>query len=59
MEGLLETTGGEFPANTYFLNDAGKLHAYISVLDGILVEYKKPLAFYKSGRKFKKVTYKG
>ena len=58
MEGLVETTGGDFPANTYFLNDAGKLYAYISVKDGILVKYKKPLAFYKARRKFKKVTYR-
>ena len=52
MEGLLEITGGEFPPHTYFLNPEGKLFAYIRVHDDTLIEFKKPLAFYKSRRKF-------
>jgi len=57
MEGLVEITGEEFPPHTYFLNPEGKLFAYIRVNDGKLIEFKKPLAFYKSRRKFKKVTH--
>jgi hypothetical protein len=57
MEGLLETTGGDFPPHTYFLNPDGKMFAYIRVNDNALIEFKKPLAFYKSGRQFKKVTH--
>ena len=57
MEGLVEITGEEFPPHTYFLNPEGKLFAYIRVNDGKLIEFKKPLSFYKSRRKFKKVTH--
>jgi len=56
LKGLIETTGGDFPAHTYFLNADGKLAAYINVKNGEFKEFTKPMMFYKSGRTFKKVA---
>ena len=60
MEGLLETTGGEFPAHTYFMTKDGEaIYAYYNVIHEVFVLFRKSIKFYKSGRKFNKVTYKG
>ena len=56
-EVLLETTvwPDNTPNHAYVLNDAGKMVAYYPMGDfKNLVEFKKPLPFYKSRRKFKK-----
>ena len=62
MIGLKETTKWDkvnhfkVPANTYILNKAGALKAYISAGTGEYHEFKKPLtAFSKSRRTFKEV----
>lgn len=52
---LVETTGGEFPAHTYYLNKDGKLIAFKRDTDTTITTYGKPLMFEKRGRKFKKV----
>lgn len=57
-EKLLETTGlvGDFkyPANTYYLNDAGKLVGF-KAEDGTETMFNNAMAFDKRGRQFKKV----
>lgn len=52
---LLETTGGEFPPHTYYLDDQGKLAAFKKAGDDTVKYFTKPLMFAKRGRKFKKV----
>ena len=56
---LLEVTGTAdgftYPEHTYYLNQAGKLAAFKSAFTGEFKEFTKPLAFYKTRRKFKKV----
>lgn len=58
-EGLKEVTGTcdgfRYPENIYILNDAGKLEGYIREGETVIQWYSKPLAFYKTRRKFKKV----
>lgn len=60
MEGLKEITGVadgfRYPEHVYILNDAGKLVGFIKEGTTELKEFSKPMAFYKSRRKFKKVT---
>ena len=59
MIGLKEVTGTadgfRYPENVYILNEAGKLQGYIPEGENVIQWYKKPLAFYKSRRKFQKV----
>lgn len=59
MIGLKEITGTcdgfRYPEHIYFLNQAGKLTGYIKEGTTDLIEFKKPIAFYKSYRKFEKV----
>jgi hypothetical protein len=61
MVGLKETTKWEkadcrIPNHTYFLDEEGKLVAYIKAGSGELVKFKKPLKqFSKARRTFKEV----
>jgi hypothetical protein len=53
---LVETTGGDFPAHTYYLNSEGKLIAFKKCNDDTIKVFSKPLMFSKTKRKFKKVS---
>lgn len=62
-EAIIETTGTvstskdetfTYLPHTYYLNKAGKLQGYKSCLTGETKWFSKPLAFYKTRRKFKK-----
>lgn len=52
---LVETTGGEFPPHTYYLDEQGKLAAFKKFNEDTIKYFGKPLMFAKRGRKFKKV----
>lgn len=54
-EALLETTGGDFKAHTYYLNDDGKLVGFSPEHSDKVNFFSKALMFDKRGRKFKKV----
>ena len=60
MKGLLETTGGDFPAHTYFMTGDGEaIYAYYNVIQSQFVVLRKSIKFYKAGRKFSKVNFTG
>jgi hypothetical protein len=60
MKGIQETTGGEFPAHTYFMTRDGEaIYAYYNVIKGVFVFFRRSMKFYKSGRKFVKVDFNG
>ena len=52
---LVETTGGEFPAHTYYLNKDGKLIAFKRAGEETVKEFSRPLMFDKRKRTFEKV----
>ena len=58
VEAIIEITGKvddfTYPEHTYYLNKDGKLIGYKSIFTGKVEEFSKPMAFYKSRRKFKK-----
>jgi len=47
------------PNHTYFLNEAGKMVAYIKKGTSKILYNKKPMSFSKSYRKFEKVWVEG
>lgn len=59
MEIIKEITGTiddfRYPEHIYFLDDNGKLIAMIKEGTTEKIEFFKPMSFYKSRRKFKKV----
>jgi hypothetical protein len=58
LKGLKEITGGEFPPHIYFLTKNGEgIFGYHNCKADKFVMFKRSMKFYKSGRKFEKVTY--
>ena len=58
MNGLKETTGGEFPPHTYFMTECGEaIYAYHNCIKDVFVVFRKSIKFYKRGRTFAKVVY--
>ena len=56
MRVLKETTDWSFPAHTYFVSDdKSKLFAYIKSNGVKVEEFKKPITFSTSHRKFKEI----
>ena len=56
MKILKEITDWEYPGHTYFVTDAkDKMFAYIKESDTIVEEFKKPISFSTSHRKFKEL----
>ena len=56
MRVLKETTDWSFPAHTYFVSDdKSKLFAYIKSTGVKVEEFKKPITFSTSHRKFKEI----
>ena len=43
------------PNHTYFLNEAGKMTAYMKKGTDVIIYSKKPMSFSKTRRKFKKI----
>lgn len=57
MRVLVETTDWSFPSHTYFVSDdKSKLYAYIKSTGSAVEEFKKPIRFSTSHRKFKEIA---